>query len=88
MRNLTAIALAALVLSAAATVASADQPGRDWMSKSAVKQQMEAQGYSGILMEADDGRWEGEAIKDGRIVKFHADPHTGRITKSVPKTED
>jgi hypothetical protein len=82
-----AIAAAGLLVGGAAG-AWADQPGRDWMSKDAVKQQMERQGYSGILMEADDGHWEGEAIKDGRIVEFHADAHTGKITKSKPKAED
>jgi hypothetical protein len=51
-------------------VALADQPGADWMSKVDIKKQMEAQGYSSILVEADDGPWEGEAIKDGRIVEF------------------
>jgi len=49
---------------------------------------MQAQGYSGILIEADDGRWEGEAIRDGRIIEFHADAHTGRIIRSHSKALD
>jgi hypothetical protein len=49
---------------------------------------MESQGYQYIVVGADDGHWEGEAVKDGRIVEFHADGKTGRITKSEPKTED
>jgi hypothetical protein len=69
-------------------VALADQPGADWMSKVDLKKQMEAQGYSSILVEADDGPWEGEAIKDGTIVEFHADPHSGKITKFKVKTKD
>jgi hypothetical protein len=72
----------------ATTLAVADQPGADWIGKAALKTQMQAEGYSGIIAEADDGHWEGEAIKDGRIVEFHADPRTGKITKSEPKTED
>jgi hypothetical protein len=81
------VIVAAALLSFVAP-AAADQPGPDWMSKDAVKAQMSKEGYSGIIMEADDGRWEGEAIKDGVIVEFHADPRTGRITKSKPKRED
>jgi len=71
-----------------APVALADQPGADWISKADLKSHMEAAGYSAIVVGADDGHWEGEAVKDGRIVEFHADPHTGKITKSEPKTED
>lgn len=79
---------ALLTAVAASSAAMADQPGADWMSKAALKRQMEAAGYSAIVVGADDGHWEGEAVKDGRIVEFHADAHTGRITKSEPKTED
>jgi hypothetical protein len=68
-----------------ATWALADQPGKDWMSKADVMHKMEGLGYSAIVMEADDGHWEGEAVKDGKIVEFHADARTGRITKSEPK---
>jgi hypothetical protein len=65
-----------------------DQPSADWMTKANLKKQMESQGYSAIVVGADDGHWEGKAVKDGRIVEFHADGKTGRITKSQPKTED
>lgn len=82
-----------MIIAAAAAIAVsgaafADQPGKDWMSKNDVKKQMEGQGYSAIVMEADDGHWEGEAVKDGKIVEFHADAHTGRVTKSKPKSEE
>lgn len=76
------------LLFALGTVAFADQPGADWMSKTDLKKQMESEGYSAIVVGADDGHWEGEAVKDGRIVEFHADAHSGKITKSEPKTED
>jgi Peptidase propeptide and YPEB domain len=68
--------------------AFADQPGSDWISKEALKRQMAEAGYTAIVVEADDGHWEGEALKDGQIVEFHADPRTGIITKSKVKTED
>jgi hypothetical protein len=83
------LALALLTSLAFGGVALAkDQPGADWMTKANLKKQMESQGYSAIVVGADDGHWEGEAVKDGRIVEFHADGKTGKITKSQPKTED
>ena len=37
-------------------------------------------GYSLVSkLEADDGRWEGEGIKNGKKMDFHADPKTGVI---------
>lgn len=40
------------------------------------------------MVDADDGHLEGEAVKDGRIIEFHADARTGKITQSQPKIED
>jgi hypothetical protein len=38
-------------------------------------------GYTQVSkIEAEDGRWEGEGIKDGKKMDFHADPKTGVIT--------
>jgi hypothetical protein len=37
-----------------------------------------------LALEADDGRWEGEGIKDGKKMEFHADPKTGVITFEKP----
>ena len=38
-------------------------------------------GYKQVIqLEADDGRWEGEGIKNGQKMDFHADPKTGVIT--------
>lgn len=85
---LKGIVLASVLAVAGATFAYADTPGADWISKVELKKQMEKEGYSAIVVGADDGHWEGEAVKDGRIVEFHADAHTGKITKSEPKRED
>jgi hypothetical protein len=42
-------------------------------------------GYSLISkLEADDGRWEGEGIKNGKKMDFHADPKTGVIIAEKP----
>nr|WP_283811491.1 PepSY domain-containing protein [Bradyrhizobium daqingense] len=35
-------------------------------------------------IEADDGRWEGEGMKDGQKMKFHADAKTGEIIDARP----
>lgn len=65
-----------------------DKPGADWIRKEELVKKMQSQGYSSIVAEADDGHWEGEAVKDGKIVKFHADAHTGKVIRAYPKTED
>jgi hypothetical protein len=34
-------------------------------------------GYTKVTeLKADDGRWEGEGIKNGQKMEFHADPKT------------
>ena len=61
--------------------ARADQPGPDWMPAQQVIEQVLRSGYTQVSeLEADDGRWEGEGIKNGRKMEFHADPRTGVIT--------
>ncbi len=78
MTKLTIPALAALILSG--TAALADKVGADWMPIGQVIQKVEAAGYSQISeIEADDGHWEGEGMKDGKPMKFKADPRTGAI---------
>jgi hypothetical protein len=81
----SAFAYGLAIFMAFSGTALADRPGPDWMKEADVKKQMEKQGYSSITMEADDGHWDGEAVKDDKIVEFHADAHTGQITKSEPK---
>ena len=62
-------------------LASADQPGPDWMSAQQVIEQVLKSGYTQLAkIEADDGRWEGEGIRNGKKMDFHADPKTGAIT--------
>jgi hypothetical protein len=64
-----------------------DWPGPDWMSRSEVVKRLEAAGYTDVgHLEADDGHWEGKGMKNGRLVKFHVDPHGGAIYKE--KAED
>jgi len=59
----------------------ADQPGSDWMPAQQVIEQVLKSGYTQVTqLEADDGRWEGEGIKNGQKMDFHADPKTGVIT--------
>ena len=72
----------AMALSAASIdSAGADQPGPDWMPAQQVIEQVLKSGYTQVTsLEADDGRWEGEGIKDGKKMDFYADPKTGVIT--------
>ena len=38
-------------------------------------------GYTHVTkLEAEDDRWEGEGLKNGQKMEFHADPKTGVIT--------
>jgi hypothetical protein len=72
-----AVALLLVVLD----LAKADQPGPDWMPAQQVIEQVLKSGYTQVTkLEADDGRWEGEGIKNGQKMDFHADPKTGVIT--------
>jgi hypothetical protein len=81
MRKIAAIAFAALLATASLDPAIADQPGPDWMPMEQVKAKVVQSGYTQVTkLEADDGRWEGEGIKNGQKMDFHADPKTGVIT--------
>jgi hypothetical protein len=81
MNKLTSVVFAVALSAGSLNLARADQPGPDWMPAEQVKQKVLQSGYSQITkLEADDGRWEGEGIKNGQKMDFHADPKTGVIT--------
>jgi hypothetical protein len=81
MRKLASVAFAVALSTGSPNVAGADQPGPDWMPAEQVKQKVLQSGYTQVTkLEADDGRWEGEGIKNGQKMDFHADPKTGVIT--------
>jgi Peptidase propeptide and YPEB domain len=89
MNNLALIALAAAISFSALHPARADQPGPDWMPAQQVIEQVLKSGYAQVSKpEADDGRWEGEGIKNGKKMEFHADPKTGAITSEKLDDED
>jgi hypothetical protein len=74
--------IAGAVLVAGTGIALADQPGADWITKEQVTQKLTAAGYTSITgLEADDGHWEGKGVKNGKIMEFHVDPHSGALTK-------
>lgn len=80
------ILLAAAILTGVSTLASADMPGKDWMTMEQVIQKLKSMGYTSVVkLEADDGQWEGNAVKDGKTYKVHVDPHTGALTRNTPK---
>ena len=81
MRKISTVAFALALSVAGANLAKADQPGPDWMPAQQVIEKVLKSGYTQVTqLEADDGRWEGEGIKNGQKMDFHADPKTGVIT--------
>jgi Peptidase propeptide and YPEB domain len=84
MRQITALAFA-LALAGGTTTALADTPGPDWLPFEQVVQKLKEAGYTQITeLQADDGHWEGEGIKNDRKMEFAADPRTGIITSETP----
>ena len=80
MNKLAPVSLAA-GLSFSALTARADKPGPDWMPAQQVIEQVLKSGYTQVTkIEAEGGQWEGEGIKNGQKMEFHADPKTGAIT--------
>jgi hypothetical protein len=81
MHKISTAAFALALSVATANLAKADQPGPDWMPSQQVIEKVLQSGYTQVTqLEADDGRWEGEGIKNGQKMDFHADPRTGVIT--------
>ena len=81
MKKLASVVFAvALSMGSLNLARAADQPGPDWMTAQQVIEQVLKSGYTQVTkLEADDGRWEGEGIKNGQKMEFHADPKTGVI---------
>jgi hypothetical protein len=74
-----------ILFGASAVVADHDVPGADWMPKDKVMQKLEQSGYTSVTgLHADDGYWEGKGVKNGKIMEFHVDPHSGVFTKEEP----
>lgn len=83
------LALAFALTAGVAGSALADQPGADWLPKEQLIQKLEADGYSKVTgLEADDGHWEGEGIKNGTKMEFHADPRTGALLSEKVDNDD
>lgn len=82
MSKIAALAFAAMFSVVALDFANADQPGPDWMAAEQVKAKALQSGYTEVTkLEADDGYWEGEGIKNGQKMEFKADPKTGTIVE-------
>ena len=64
----------AALTSLVAIPAFADQPGPGWSSQPGLKRTVQKHGYHVTKVEADDGRWEGEMIRAGKLYEFHAYP--------------
>jgi hypothetical protein len=82
MKRSAGFAVAGMLAGMTAMPVLADQPGSDWISMDQARSALMAAGYSSITkIEADDGHWEGEGMKNGQKHEFHVNPHTGAITK-------
>lgn len=80
MHGLIGIALISLVFAGSSGRALAELPSPDWMPAEEVRKGLLALGYSEITkLEAEEDHWDGEGIKDGKKMKFDADPKTGAI---------
>lgn len=76
-----AFAAALIALGSSAAMAR-DQPGPDWITKEQAMQKLTAAGYTNVTgLKADDGRWEGKGVKNGKIMEFQLDPRTGAVVK-------
>jgi hypothetical protein len=81
MRLIVGFAVA-FALAGLSTTALADRPGPDWMPFEQAVQKLKQFGYAQIWeLQADDGHWEGEGIKNGRKMEFRVDPHNGFISE-------
>jgi Peptidase propeptide and YPEB domain len=81
MNRFASIAFALALSAASVNLAKADQQGPDWMPALHVMDKVLNSGYTHVTnLEADDGQWEGEGLKNGQKMEFHADPKTGVIT--------
>ena len=85
MSKLTSVVLGGVLSLASLNFVWADQPGPDWMPAQQVIEKALSSGYTKVTeLKADDGRWEGEGIKNGQKMDFRADPKTGVITFEKP----
>ena len=61
-----------------------DIPPPNAIALSTIVKQLEMQGYLPIVeIEFEDGAWEVEAYRHGRLVEFLIDPVSGKMTESV-----
>lgn len=82
--TLVAILLVLFALDTDPAPATANQPASDWLSAEQVKVLLRASGYTEITkLEADDGHWDGEGIKNGQRMRFELDPKTGAILGEI-----
>jgi hypothetical protein len=64
------------------TLASADIPGKNWLTQVQVTKKLAGLGFKRVIkLEADDGHWEGDAMKGRRIYEIHVDPNSGALIK-------
>jgi hypothetical protein len=86
MARITTIACAFFIGIGLHGIALAGQPGSDWMPADKVKEKLMSSGYTSIIrLDADDGHWDGEGIKNGKVMEFDLDPKTGVVLGETEK---
>lgn len=80
----TSAMLAVVLVAGAAGTAYAEQPGPDWIPLDQAVRRLADAGYGDVRsLKADDGRWEGKAMKDGKSVAVMVDPRSGAVTEKA-----
>jgi hypothetical protein len=76
--KLTSVVLGGVLSVASLNFVWADQPEPDWIPAQQVIERAFTSGHTMVAeLRADDGRSEGEGIKTGQKMEFHANPKTG-----------
>lgn len=76
-----ALIVASLALTPGMAATAATQ-NADWMPMDQVVRKLGEAGYTDIRkLEAEGGRWEGQASKDGGKVSFEVDPRSGVVSE-------
>lgn len=86
MAGISTIACALFIGIGLHGIALAGQPGSDWMPADKIKEKLMSSGYTSIIrLDADDGHWDGEGIKNGKVMEFDLDPKTGVVLGETEK---
>lgn len=73
------VAVPALALAEAGSGNRLNVPRDQWLSPAEITDRLSSKGYKVSEIEADDGAYEVDAVKDGTRMEFYVHPATGEI---------